>query len=66
MGMANYERLTGHPHALQMLLHENDEFGWSEESSKTWVESMSTDRSPTAYLFRCLHCGIDLAYADMD
>lgn len=66
MGMADYERLTRHPHALQMLLHENDEFGWSEESSRTWVGSMSTDGSPTAYLFRCLHCGIDLAYADMD
>jgi len=66
VGMADYARLQAHPNALEMLLHENDEFGWSTQNSEAWVESMSIDDSPTAYLFRCLHCGVDLAYADMD
>jgi len=66
VGVADYERLLSHPHAIEMLLHENDEFGWSSDDSKAWVESMSVDGSPTAYLFRCLHCGVDLAYADME
>ena len=66
IGRADHERLASHPNALRMVLHENDEFGWPEVASTAWVESMSSDGSPTAYLFRCLHCGIDLAYADIE
>jgi len=66
LGRADHERLVSHPNALRMVVHENDEFGWPEVVSTALVESMSTDGSPTAYLFCCLHCGIDPAYADMD
>ncbi|HSH58283.1 MAG TPA: CbrC family protein [Acidimicrobiales bacterium] len=66
LGRASYQRLRRHPDALEMLLHENDDYGWSEAASSEWVRQMSTEGSPTAYLFRCLHCHADLAYADMD
>lgn len=66
LGTADHERLRRHPTALEAVLHENDEFGWSAEESRAWAESMSVDGSPTAYLFRCCHCGIHLAYGDMD
>lgn len=66
LGRADYFRLSQHADALYMVLHENDEYGWTEDASREWVASMSMDESPTAYLFRCLHCRTDLAYADMD
>ncbi len=65
LGRAGYDRLVEHPDALAMALHENDEFGWTEERSQAYVEALTADGEANAYLFQCLHCGRSLAYTDM-
>lgn len=65
IGRAGAERLAGFPDALDMVLHENDPFGWTAEESQAYVESLHEDGDATAYVFRCLHCGTHLAYTDM-
>lgn len=52
------------PDALDMLMHENDAFGWSERESREYVDGLDADGEATAYLFRCLVCGIHLAFSD--
>jgi len=52
------------PDALEMLLHENDAFGWSPEQSQEYVDALEIDGETTAYLFRCLACGTHQAYSD--
>ena len=65
LGLVGWPELQGHLGAIDMLLHEHDEYGWSEEDSREFVEGLGIDHDATAYLFRCLHCGTELAYADM-
>ena len=65
LGRAGYDELALAPEALEMALHENDEFGWTVEQSQEYVRSLHIDGDATAYLFRCLHCGRHLAYTDM-
>jgi len=45
-------------HDMQMVGREHDT-EWSE-----YFESLSKDGSPTAYVFRCLHCGALGGYSD--
>ena len=65
LGLAGDDDVREHPDALEMLLHENDEFGWSPEQSEEYVKHLRTDGDATAYLFRCLACGVHMAYTDM-
>ncbi len=65
IGRAGYERLRRFSDALEMAMHENDEFGWVPERSAAYVAALHEDGDATAYLFRCLHCGVTLAYTDM-
>lgn len=65
LGRVGYDELQAHPEAVKMLLHENDEFGWSPEQSERYVRRLDADGDATGYLFRCLHCGTHLAYSDM-
>ena len=65
LGRAGCERLRLFPEALEMLLHENDEYGWTAEQSHEYVRQLHPDGDATAYVFRCLHCGTHLAYSDM-
>ena len=58
LGPAGYDELLGHPDALDLLRR--------EDGSEDWLEALSRDGSPTAYLFRCRHCGIELANWDVD
>ena len=39
---------------------------WNAEETRTFLEALDPDGSPTAYLFRCLHCGTHLGYFDFD
>ncbi|MEV4266246.1 CbrC family protein [Kribbella sp. NPDC049584] len=65
LGRAGYADLRGFPDALEMLLRENEEFGWSPEQCESYVQHLDADGEATGYLFRCLHCGTHLAYSDM-
>jgi uncharacterized protein CbrC (UPF0167 family) len=65
LGRVGFTDVQAFPDALEMLLHENDEFGWTVEQSTTHVEGLLSDGDATGYLFRCLHCGRHLAYSDM-
>jgi uncharacterized protein CbrC (UPF0167 family) len=58
LGPFGYDELLGHPGALDMLR--------SEEGSDDWLQALSKDGSPTAYLFRCRHCDVELANWDVD
>lgn len=65
LGCAGFAELSQHSDALDMVLHENDEFGWSALQSQTYVDGLTPDGESTAYLFRCRQCGCHLAYTDM-
>lgn len=64
LGAVGRRELDDYPDALTVLLHENDPYGWSPEQSRAYVDSLDINGSPSAYLFRCLHCGNHLAYSD--
>ncbi|MEV6237278.1 CbrC family protein [Lentzea sp. NPDC051838] len=38
--------------------------GWPDDQIDWYVDALSRDGSPTAYLFRCRVCGTHLAYSD--
>jgi uncharacterized protein CbrC (UPF0167 family) len=63
IGPAGRSELELHPDALEGLRRE-----LLAESSADDVDAvlaaLDRDDEPTAYLFRCLHCGVHLAYAD--
>ena len=58
LGPVGYPELQRHPQALELLQ--------SEDHSADWLQDLSRDGSPTAYLFRCRHCGVELANWDVD
>ena len=64
LGPAGATELAPYSDALEMLSHEHDEYGWPPEQTATYLESLTREGSPTAYLFRCLGCGRHLAYSD--
>ncbi len=41
-----------------------DNFDLSGEELKEFMDSLSTESDPTAYIFRCLHCQKYLSYVD--
>jgi uncharacterized protein CbrC (UPF0167 family) len=41
-----------------------EERGYSGERWKEYLEALNRDFGPTAYLFRCLHCGRLGGYSD--
>ena len=57
LGPVGYGELVAHPEALEPLrLEMGDEM----------VQALSRDGSPTAYLFRCRHCAVEIADWDVD
>jgi uncharacterized protein CbrC (UPF0167 family) len=65
LGLAGAAELERVPEAVAMLLHENDQFGWTPDESAAYVAGLHVEGDATAYLFRCLVCGTHLAYSDM-
>ena len=57
MGPVGYRELVQVPDALNMLLGEDGH-------TEAFVRSLDARGNATAYLFRCLACGANLAYAD--
>lgn len=64
LGRVGRADLDQYPDALEMLLHENDSFGWKAEQSRRYVDSLDASGEATAYLFRCLICNAHLAFSD--
>ena len=59
MGKQQLENLG--PQAVSAI---RDESGFTDEDWTEFFESLDRDRGPTAYLFRCLHCGHFGGYTD--
>ena len=57
LGPVGYRELLGHPQALEQL---------TLDMGDDDVQRMSRGGSPTGYLFRCRHCGVELANWDVD
>jgi uncharacterized protein len=66
LGPVGASELANYPDALQMLSHEHDQYRWTPEQVADYLKALHRDHSPTAYLFRCLVCGLHLAYSDFD
>lgn len=64
LGAAGAAELASHPDALDMLRCEQNEWGESPERAEEYLAGLEKDGQPTAYLFRCRHCGQHLAYSD--
>ena len=58
LGPVGYQELLAHPEQLAWL---RDDMGGDDA-----VRRLSKDGSPTAYLFRCLHCSVELVDWDVD
>lgn len=64
LGAAGRRELDPYPDAIEMLLQETGQSGWTAEDSQAYVNRLTASGQPTAYLFRCLHCGTHLAFSD--
>jgi hypothetical protein len=64
LGLAGAKELAPHPDAIDALRRELDDYGWSQEQVEEYLAALDRDGQPTAYLFRCRHCGQHLAYSD--
>jgi uncharacterized protein CbrC (UPF0167 family) len=64
LGAVGFAEVAALPDALDMLMREHDDAGWSEEDSEDFVRQLHVDGDATAYLFRCLSCAAHLAYSD--
>jgi len=64
LGAAGAAELASHADALDMLRREQKDRGESPERAEAYLAGLDRDRQPTAYLFRCRHCGRHLAYSD--
>ena len=52
--------------ALAMLRESLSELGWPAQEADGILRGMQRRFTPTAYLFCCLHCGVDLANWEID
>jgi len=64
LGRAGISELQPHPDAIDMLRREGEESGWDAAEIGDYIGALDKDGEPTAYLFRCRHCGTHLAYSD--
>jgi hypothetical protein len=66
LGAAGWEQLADLPDAVADLRRQAAGWGFDDEDAEAFVGSLDVEGASTAYLFRCLHCGRHLAYADLD
>jgi uncharacterized protein len=60
MGKSDLERVG--PEAVEAVRHESD---FTDEEWESYFDSLNVQSGPTAYIFRCLHCGKLGAYSDI-
>jgi uncharacterized protein len=65
-GPAGWDEIAEHPDVAEALGRELSGDGWSEHEVAAQLRSLRGTESPSAYLFRCLVCGVHLAYMDID
>ncbi|MDG4780720.1 CbrC family protein [Micromonospora sp. WMMD961] len=65
LGPAGYSDLTTYPDALAMVRDSCYQLGWSQQETEAFLPQLDRASEPTAYLFRCLHCGAHLASWDI-
>jgi uncharacterized protein CbrC (UPF0167 family) len=64
LGRAGIAELEIYHDAVQAIRTEGVDSGWGEDQIGAYVNSLRNDKSPSAYLFRCLACDRYLAYSD--
>ncbi|EDY49186.1 conserved hypothetical protein [Streptomyces clavuligerus] len=64
LGEAGPDELAAHPDALGQLRRKASGWGWPPGQIEHHLNTLGTGSSASAYLFRCRHCGIHLAYSD--
>lgn len=64
LGAVGAAEVADLPDALEALRNEHSAGGWPADQIDSYLAALATDGPPTAYLFRCLACGVHLAYSD--
>ncbi len=64
LGPMGWEAVEQHPDAEVTLRAQAMGMGLADEEVDAFIGSLDVDGDSTAYLFRCRHCGVHLAYAD--
>lgn len=62
LGRAGWPELQSCPDALEALRREHDGLGLTPELVEEYLRGLDKKGSPSAYLFRCRHCGTHLAF----
>lgn len=65
LGRAGYEELTDYGSDAIESIRDDTRIG-DDDEWEDFFEKLDKDGSPTAYLFRCLHCGAYGGYTDCD
>ncbi|PWU59122.1 hypothetical protein DLE60_18120 [Micromonospora globispora] len=63
-GCVGAGELAAFPEAVEHLRSDLTGHGWPADQVEWYLQALSKDGQPTAYLFRCRHCGTHLAYSD--
>jgi len=64
LGIVGYKELMAFgPPAIEVIQEETD---IDDDEWEDYLKALNRDGSPTAYLFRCLHCGSYGGYVDCD
>lgn len=66
LGAIGWDEIRDDREVLGSLTEQAVAMGFTGELAEAFVGSLDVDGSATGYLFRCLHCGTSLAYADFD
>ena len=66
LGRAGWPDIESRPDALEALRREHAGLEWTPELVEEYLRDLDRDGSPTAYLFRCRHCGAHLGYSDFE
>jgi uncharacterized protein len=64
LGPVGWRELGAYPDATDALRHEHDAYSWTADQTENYLTSLDKEGQPTAYVFRCRHCGRHLAYSD--
>jgi uncharacterized protein CbrC (UPF0167 family) len=64
LGAVGAAEVADPPDALEALRNEGRASGWPADQIDRYMAALTKDGQPTAYLFRCLVCGVHLAYSD--
>jgi uncharacterized protein CbrC (UPF0167 family) len=67
LGHVGYRTLADHHSEVQEALRTKfGSIGWRAEHVEEFLRGLDPQGSPTAYLFRCLLCGVHLGTCDFD